>query len=98
MLFKNAIFSDVDEPDDDVAVEVDEDGVLDGGHDPLCEADAVIAVLGPRPREFFTGVIFSISRNTVAMVGFSNPSITGDKCSDMEPTISIILAGIILQY
>jgi hypothetical protein len=92
MLFKNAIFSDADDPDVVVAVGLDGGGVLDGGHEPEDEADAVIALLGPRPREFFTGVIFSISRNTVAMVGFSNPSITGDKCSDMDPTISIILA------
>lgn len=87
-LLKKAIFSIDDEPLDAEA-EVAEAGALAGGQDPFDVAP--IAVLGPRPLEFFTGVIFSISRNIVAMVGFSNPSITGDKCSDINRAISKVL-------
>ena len=86
MLFKNAIFSAVD--DDDEAVAAEAGAVVEGGHVP--SLDVATAVLGPREFDLVVGVIFNISRNNVDMVGFSNPSITGDKCSDNDLAISIL--------
>ena len=86
MLFKNAIFSATD--DDDDAVAAGAAAEAEGGHVP--SFDVATAVLGPRDFELVVGVIFNISRNNVDMVGFSNPSITGDKCSDNDLAISIL--------
>jgi hypothetical protein len=85
MLFKNAIFSAAEDED---AVAEELTAALEGGHVP--STDVATAVLGPRELDLVVGVIFNISRNNVDMVGFSNPSITGDKCSVNDLAISIL--------
>ena len=85
ILFKNAIFSAAGEED---AVSEGAAGEVEGGHVPSLDLAAAVLVL--REFELVVGVIFNISRNNVDMVGFSNPSITGDKCSVNDLAISIL--------